>query len=247
MISVSPRSWHPLQKISKPHKNCSLAVFPLGILASWYSFISLSRSQTQMTYMTSVRQPVERLTDPTYDSDMDAWEIILYFLGLSIILEGTCRLIVAYIIYSLFYSRCPQGEYVLEIRRRCMKSYLCMPVLETIAFCNVEGLFLLEHCGYDHRFASANCFHLTDYWDQSYWWKVHSISSDQFPGLEFCFTLDMVCVSSQFYRSCKSHLACRMSTCFLPDPLFIQWHFIELITVFDGYPWVFLASFRWKG
>ncbi|KAF5358902.1 hypothetical protein D9758_004822 [Tetrapyrgos nigripes] len=40
-----------------------------------------------LAYSQAVRQPVERLTDPTYDNDMDAWEVVLYTLALSIIFE----------------------------------------------------------------------------------------------------------------------------------------------------------------
>ncbi|KAF9263703.1 hypothetical protein L218DRAFT_927577 [Marasmius fiardii PR-910] len=40
-----------------------------------------------VAYSQAVRQPVERLSDPTYTSTMDEWEIVLYVIGLSIFIE----------------------------------------------------------------------------------------------------------------------------------------------------------------
>ncbi|KAG7097202.1 hypothetical protein E1B28_004573 [Marasmius oreades] len=40
-----------------------------------------------VAYSQAVRQPVERLSDPTYTSTLDEWEIVLYIVGLSISIE----------------------------------------------------------------------------------------------------------------------------------------------------------------
>ncbi|KAJ3808048.1 hypothetical protein F5876DRAFT_46817 [Lentinula aff. lateritia] len=40
-------------------------------------------------YSQAVRQPVERLADPSYMNTMDAWEVILYVIALSTLVEGT--------------------------------------------------------------------------------------------------------------------------------------------------------------
>ncbi|KAJ3758886.1 calcium activated cation channel [Lentinula raphanica] len=41
-----------------------------------------------IVYSQAVRQPVERLADPSYTNTMDAWEIILYVIALSTLVEG---------------------------------------------------------------------------------------------------------------------------------------------------------------
>ncbi|THV08302.1 calcium activated cation channel [Dendrothele bispora CBS 962.96] len=46
-----------------------------------------------VAYSQAVRQPVERLADPTYATNLDAWEIILYVLGLSIVFEDSHKFV----------------------------------------------------------------------------------------------------------------------------------------------------------
>ncbi|KAE9409981.1 hypothetical protein BT96DRAFT_962045 [Gymnopus androsaceus JB14] len=50
-------------------------------IAVWLFFL--------LSYSQAVRQPVERLADPSYTNEMDAWEITLYILALSTLIEGT--------------------------------------------------------------------------------------------------------------------------------------------------------------
>ncbi|KAJ3971636.1 calcium activated cation channel [Lentinula raphanica] len=45
-----------------------------------------------IVYSQAVRQPVERLADPSYTNTMDAWEIILYVIALSTLVEDMNRL-----------------------------------------------------------------------------------------------------------------------------------------------------------
>ncbi|KAJ3741523.1 calcium activated cation channel [Lentinula detonsa] len=45
-----------------------------------------------VVYSQAVRQPVERLADPSYTNTMDAWEVILYVIALSTLVEDMNRL-----------------------------------------------------------------------------------------------------------------------------------------------------------
>ncbi|KAJ3722591.1 calcium activated cation channel [Lentinula raphanica] len=45
-----------------------------------------------IVYSQAVRQPVERLADPSYTNTMDAWEVILYVIALSTLVEDMNRL-----------------------------------------------------------------------------------------------------------------------------------------------------------
>jgi len=76
--------------ISERYQNLLRIVVWLFFLVAYsqagkYSFWIRARRQFDII---SVRQPVERLSDPTYATNLDAWEILLYALGLSIVFEG---------------------------------------------------------------------------------------------------------------------------------------------------------------
>ncbi|KAK7470385.1 Calcium channel yvc1 [Stygiomarasmius scandens] len=127
-----------------------------------------------VAYSQAVRQPVERLADPTYATNLDAWEIVL----------------------------CPQ-------------------VLEALAVCDMEGLFLLEYRRNHHRFPSIDCVYLTSCRTEGYGRPLYPTSSKQFSSAQFRFTVDL---DEYGFSS------------FINQLMFTS--ISELITVFDGYQYV---------
>lgn len=100
-----------------------------------------------------MREPVERLANPTYMNSMDSWEILLYIIALSTIVEGEP---------FVFSMRCPansrfryeQSAYISNCSGLSSDVFIIL-VVQTYATCFMAFILFLEHHRIRYEFAVA--------------------------------------------------------------------------------------------
>lgn len=66
-----------------------LAFLPCGLFAGWLASVLHPYISFQASNLLIVREPIERLDDA--HKGLDVWELILYVLSLSFMVEGMCK------------------------------------------------------------------------------------------------------------------------------------------------------------